>query len=422
MQNKRKRLLLVAFHYPPVQGSTGVIRSLAFSRYLRDFGWDVQVLTAATFAYEKIRSENLKSIPDHVKVARAWALDSQKHLSIGGKYSTRLASPDRWQSWICCGFVRAAMLMLTDRPDAVMSTYPIASAHCLGLLIHRAFGIPWLADFRDPMAQDGYPADPRLHKAYRTIESATFKYAQRVTVTTKGAAELYASRYPNYPKESLLTIANGYDDNLLLKAPVADHHSTTHRSKLTEKLVFLHSGLLYPSERDPTAFFEAVSKLKREKRIHPARIEFRFRAAGHEEKYRPLVESYDISDCISFLAPISYDEAIEEMLTVDAFLLFQASNCNQQIPAKIYEYLALRKPIFALTDPVGDTGQLLASLGVKDIIPLDSVSAIATALPEFMASVATNSAYIPSREQCSQFSRKSQTALLAATLDAMATS
>lgn len=420
MQNKRKRLLLVAFHYPPVQGSTGVIRSLAFSRYLKDFGWDVRVLTAAPFAYEKVRSENLKSIPEYVKVTRTWALDSQRHLSIGGKYSTMLAIPDRWQSWILSGLFRASILMLTDRPNAVMSTYPIASAHCLGLLIHRIFGIPWLADFRDPMAQEGYPADPRMRKAYQTIESAVFRHAQRITVTTNGAAQLYANRYPAYPQSSLLTIANGYDENLLLKE--ADQHNGNREPRLTQKLVFLHSGLLYPSERDPTAFFKAVSTLKKDKKIDPSWIEFRFRAAGHEEKYRPQLAHYDIADCISFLPPISYEEAIQEMLTVDAFLLFQASNCNQQIPAKIYEYLALRKPIFALTDLAGDTGQLLASLGVTNIIPLDSVNAIVTALPEFIASVRTDTAYVPSPDQCSRFSRKAQTALLAASLNEMITS
>jgi len=41
----RKRLLLIAFHFPPLQGSTGVHRSLAFARYLGQHGWEVTVLT-----------------------------------------------------------------------------------------------------------------------------------------------------------------------------------------------------------------------------------------------------------------------------------------------------------------------------------------------------------------------------------------
>jgi len=38
-------------------------------------------------------------------------------------------------------------------------------------------------------------------------------------------------------------------------------------------------------------------------------------------------------------------------MAADALLVMQASNCNAQIPAKIYEYLRAGKPILALTDP-----------------------------------------------------------------------
>jgi hypothetical protein len=66
----RRRLLLVAFHYPPIQGSSGVHRSLAFSRYLPEFGWDVSVLTVATRAHEQCLADNLRLIPPHVRPVR----------------------------------------------------------------------------------------------------------------------------------------------------------------------------------------------------------------------------------------------------------------------------------------------------------------------------------------------------------------
>jgi len=54
----RKRLLLIAFHFPPLQGSTGVHRALAFSRYLGRHGWDVTVLTATPGAYPRQSLDN----------------------------------------------------------------------------------------------------------------------------------------------------------------------------------------------------------------------------------------------------------------------------------------------------------------------------------------------------------------------------
>ncbi|MFU8858771.1 MAG: hypothetical protein ACNA8S_17435, partial [Deferrisomatales bacterium] len=62
---------MVAFHFPPIQGSSGVHRTLAFAKYLKEFGWGATVLTAHPRAYLSVREENLRMIPDHVRVVRA---------------------------------------------------------------------------------------------------------------------------------------------------------------------------------------------------------------------------------------------------------------------------------------------------------------------------------------------------------------
>lgn len=46
-----KRLLMIAYHFPPIHGSSGVQRTLRFARYLPEFGWEPIVLTAHTRAY-----------------------------------------------------------------------------------------------------------------------------------------------------------------------------------------------------------------------------------------------------------------------------------------------------------------------------------------------------------------------------------
>ena len=45
--NMRKRALLIAFHFPPQAGSSGIQRSLSFSRHLPANGWEPMVLTGA---------------------------------------------------------------------------------------------------------------------------------------------------------------------------------------------------------------------------------------------------------------------------------------------------------------------------------------------------------------------------------------
>jgi glycosyltransferase involved in cell wall biosynthesis len=408
-----KRLLLVAYHFPPVQGSTGVTRTLAFARYLREFDWDVTVLTVHPRAYTSERPENLALIPDYVQVERAWALDARRHIALRGRYPLALAIPDRWQSWIAGGLWRARRIVRRWHPHAVLSTYPIASAHCIGYGVHRMFGLPWIADFRDPMAQDGYPPQPLIHRAFQAIEHRVFKRAARVVVTTPGAEQLYAARFPSYPRPAINVISNGFDPGMFPDGPTTARADRGAR----QPLQVLHSGLLYTDERNPEALFAALAALRGEGHLADGEVEFRFRASGNDEHYARLIGSLGLDRCVQFLPPIPYRDALQEMRGADALLLMQASNCNQQIPAKLYEYLYAQRPILALADPVGDTAALLRDLGAPRIAPLDDRDAIRALLRPFLADLREGRADVVPRARIMPFSRRELTRSLASLLD-----
>ena len=82
MQN-RKRILIVAFHFPPVRVSSGIQRTLKFCTYLREYGWDPLVLTISPSAYDVTNPDQLKEIPNDVVVERAFGLDTSRHLADG---------------------------------------------------------------------------------------------------------------------------------------------------------------------------------------------------------------------------------------------------------------------------------------------------------------------------------------------------
>jgi hypothetical protein len=178
-----------------------------------------------------------------------------------------------------------------------------------------------------------------------------------------------------------------------------------------------HSGLLYSDERNPEALFAALAELRTEGNLVDGEVEFRFRASGNEEQYAPVVRSLGLTACVQLLPPIPYREALEEMQAVDALLLMQASNCNQQIPAKLYEYLYAQRPILALTDPAGDTAALLRQLGAGNVAPLDDKQAIKALLRGFLRELRQDGAFVVPRARVQQFSRRDLTRSLAALLD-----
>ncbi len=410
----RNRLILVAYHFPPVQGSTGISRTLAFSRYLHGHGWDVCVLTIDPRAYEDTSTENDQLVADHVRVERAWGLDTRRSLSFRGKYPMLLAVPDRWQSWIWGAYRRGIAIAREWRPDAIMSTYPIASAHVIGRLLSRRTGLPWLAEFRDPMLQPNYPNDAMERWAYNKIEQSTFRHAQRVVVTTDGCRELYRQRFPDYPAEHLLTVSNGYDASLFERAGRSPGLASDNDSN---RVVLLHSGLLYPRERNPDAFFAAVRNLA-DRRLLDG-VEFRFRASGNEEDYAARIAGHGIGDYVKLEPRIPYVEAVAEMDAADGLMLFQAASCNQQIPAKAYEYLYCRKPILGLTDPAGDTGRLLQSTGVHSVAKLEDADQIEKVIAGFVEDIRNRRAYVVPMDIVSRYSRESLTGDLAAILNGL---
>jgi glycosyltransferase involved in cell wall biosynthesis len=413
-----KRLLMIAFHFPPLAGSSGIQRTLCFARHLPRFDWEPLILTAHTRAFERLSDDQLGDVPSDVIVERAFALDAARHLAILGRYPAFAARPDRWITWWLGAVLQGLAMIRKYRPDALWSTYPIATAHKIGHTLHRLSGLPWIADFRDPMAQDGYPADPKTWQSFKEIEERALRSASFSVFVTPGAARTYRERYPDVPGSRLAVIENGYDEEGFARL---DGPSQDKGPLPTETLTLLHSGIVYPSERDPTQLFRALRLMLDEGRLKPGELRLRLRAPAHETLLAKLIDNYRVADIVELAPPIPYRQALQEMMRADGLLVLQASNCNDQIPAKVYEYFRCRRPIIALTDSAGDTASLLRKAGIHNIARLDSAEKIAFELRRFLDQVRRGEAAMPDDAFVMGASRLIRTRELAGLLDRLAT-
>lgn len=411
-----QRILMIAYHYPPVRVSSGIQRTLKFSTYLRHHGWDPLILTVSPRAYEKVSDDQMKEIPAELPVGRAFCLDTARHLALGGRYFHWMALPDRWVSWIPAGVLQGLRMIRRHRPSAIFSTYPIASAHLIGLILARLTGLPWIADFRDSMTEPGYPADPLTWQVHRKLEQEAVRWCSRAIFTTQGTLKMYAERYPEIPQSRWAVIENGFDEENF-KSAESDLQRTPRDS--SHPVTLIHSGLLYPQERDPRPFFAALKKLLDEGEIGPGNLKIILRATGADALYKPMLEEYGLSGIVDLAPTVAYREALREMMTVDGLLLFQAAMCNHQVPAKIYEYFRAGRPIFAMTDPAGDTADTLRQAGVDSIAEITDVEDIARRLRRFLGEIRDGRASGVAPATASLHSRSSRTHELAAMLNAL---
>ncbi|MEP7246630.1 MAG: glycosyltransferase [Gammaproteobacteria bacterium] len=412
-----RTVLLIAYHFPPLRGSSGLQRTLRFAQHLPKFGWRPIVLSIDPRAYEESAQIAGNEVPADLTVHRAFGFNTATQLSLFGRYPKVLALPDRWSTWRLWAVPKALRIIRSEGVSAIWSTFPVATAHRIGLDIAERTGLPWIAEFRDPMWQHDWPPEPTANRVWKALETRIFERADWTVFTAPSAIDLYRERFPHLPAERRVLIENGFDEETFRRAAQSAPAEVLAPPTAPRPVTLLHSGIIYRSERDPTQFFAAVSALKGRGRIDAQRLQIILRASGDESDYSRELQRLGIADIVKLESGIDYMSALREMLSVDGLLLLQASNCNAQVPAKLYEYLRAQRPILALTDPAGDTARTLESAGAGLIARLDNQAEIEAALSRFLDQIAAGDARCPSPQTIARYTREAKSCELAKLLD-----
>ncbi len=409
-----KNVLIVAFHFPPMAGSSGLLRSLKFAKYLPQHGWQPTILTAHPRVYDRLDESGLRELPGDVRVIQAFALDAQKHLSIQSRYPRLVATPDRWVSW-GLGAIPAGLAAINKHDvDVIFSTYPIATAVLVGLALKRLSRKPWVADFRDPMTEEDYPSDPTVRKAYSWIEGQAVRHASRLVYTTDSTRKDQQRMHPSIDSDRSLVISNGYDE--------ADFEGieTGAQRQPGAPIRLVHGGVIYPNDRDPRPLFRALRAMRDRSAIGDPGLRIELRGSGLDESIQSMVKELGIDDIVHFLPPIPYRESLADAAAADALIVMQGESCDKQIPAKVYEYLRLRRPIFALTSHTGETAALLQHTGGATIARLDDEQDIAAKLEQFLTGLREDGLPAADSDRVAEYARSSQAARLAGCLNEVA--
>ncbi len=379
-----KNILMVAWHFPPCGEVSGTLRTLSMARGLRDAGWEPLILAPSTIAYPRRDASLLSDDEFAGRVFRSFALDAKRHLGLFGRYPARFARPDRWASWRIGAVPRGRRLIEKFRPRAVWSTFPIATAHWIAAELQARSGLPWIADFRDPMAYAEMPNTARDCNWQMALEARVIRQASACVFVTEGAREAYQRHYAEHRVRFEL-IPNGYDENILAARRA---HELARVQPPGGPLRLLHSGALYPEGRSPEPLFRVLSRLRAAGGAPPEGLRVTLRGvAGTPEQgaYLELRSRYGLGDWVDFAPVLPRAEALREQLEADGLLLLQGTRFNAQIPAKAYEYLGLGKPVFALVDPDGESARLLQTEAIATVADAGDTTSAAAQLQSFLS-------------------------------------
>ena len=350
-----KNILLISYYFPPL-GMGGVGRSYALYKYLPEFGYNVTVLTVRNILYPE-HDFSLLDSEDEKSIIRSGSMDPSRILYRAGKRKGVSAGsgrskaaffyyPDSKRGWVPFALHKAKEIVKDRRIDVVITTSPPPSAHLVGIKLKAAFGIPWVADFRDlwfslPI-ESVYPTRFQIKYA-RNLKERIVHSADSIVAVNNSIRD-YLGRGE--------VIMNGAD---------ADIAGEWKRGAAGDKDRFVIGILGTINELCPVEpLLEAVAGILPENPDLSRRL--RIVHVGHCDLKvsSNLVSKYSLSDIVTLRGYLPKKEAISSLASVDLLYLSVNRFDNHDIlPGRIFDYLVSGKPILGVVPTNSDAAALL---------------------------------------------------------------
>ena len=412
---RRFRWLCIAYAFPPINRS-GTHRTLGFVQHLDRLGADATVLTVEP-GQEPTDHVLLGKVPASTQVIRTqWAnlhaqvktiVDGRGSVDVCGRQTPRrsidrqklnsdnhsrnhhprslrewvshaLLTPDSRIGWIPPAVRAGLRAVRRHRPDVIYSTSPYMSAHLIGLILARWTHKPWVADFRDPWSGNPFRdlGFETLKRWDAWLESLVLREASQVVCTTPTLMNDLCRRHPGIA-DKCVTILNGFDRECFKDIQ-------PNRSAGADEFVLIHCGQFY-GPRSPKVWFEALKRA----RVRSPRAADRIRIVlVGPDRYdgTPLTQiasDIGVADRVDVLGNKGHAESLSLLAGGDALMLAGSDGPRNdlQVPNKLYEYLAIRKPILAAVAQDNPTVGILQEARAEAIIcPPGDVEALAQAM------------------------------------------
>ena len=282
----------------------------------------------------------------------------------------RLSMPDAHRGWALAAARELLAHQYVQRSDVLVTFGMPMSDHLAGLQLIRALGLPWIAHFSDPWADNPYR--PKWAGwSDRRLEKSVVAAADRLIFTSPQIRQLVMAKYPA---------------DWLAKAHVLPHaFDGSRQTQQTRDGPFLlrHLGNFY-NQRSPAPLIGALrilshrhSDLKRELQVDLVGTMGAATGAGFDLSGLP-------EGLLKVLPAVDYQVSLDMMAASDLLVVIDAAaKTNVFLPSKLVDYVGAGRPIFAISPP-GASADLVGALGGQSAAPNDP-AAIADGLAGFIA-------------------------------------
>lgn len=344
--------IVFAYYFPP-ENAIGALRPFRFYKYLSRLGYRVHVITAANVS--ELPGVDAQQVADPFVVRARQGMGWQIERAI-----RKFLLPGVVGSQWAVHAYRAALRLIKANPQyrvTVFSTFPPAGTHFAAYWLSRRRNIPWIADFRDPLADNPVynHISPYTKDLYRKLDRVFVRSADFTIANTDGAQQVLKQRHRDQA-DRIALIWNGFDPE--------DRLSPLPFGSPTRKIV-AHVGELYGGRTASPLLFSLRRLIDRG--LLPA-DQFQVQFTGEavegsipDEEFitRATEEGWVKLDN----GRVPQKQAHKIIQTAHALLLIQQQSVVQ-VPGKLYEYLQIGRPILAFVSENSPVERILEKSGV----------------------------------------------------------
>ena len=422
-----RKVLVISYYWPP-SGGSGVQRWLKFAKYLPKFGWKPIIYTPLNPDFS-IKDESLLSeLPKEITVLktkiwepyslyRVLTGNKNKQANFGtsnvaneGSLKSKLVSwirgnmfiPDPRVHWVNPSKKYLLNYLQSNPVDVIITTGPPHSMHLIGLALKKENPkLKWIADMRDPWSKfdllTQFNLSNRALEKINQMEREVLRLADKVVMVSPSMYE----EFNPIDQDKLEIINNGYD--------AEDFLESVSRSK-EKKFKLFHAGLLN-GIRNPEALWSALRELSSE--IENFESEFSLELIGTVDItiLKMIKADPHLNKLISYQGYVSHDELLDKYKEADGLLLVinKSRNAKAQIVGKVYEYLALRKPIIGLGPLNSDTAHILESTRTGSMFEISNKEGIKKGLVEMISNKKSNESMDVNKVEIEKYTRENLT-------------
>ncbi|MFN3412327.1 MAG: glycosyltransferase, partial [Exilispira sp.] len=206
----------------------------------------------------------------------------------------------------------------------------------------------------------------------------------------------YIRLYP-FLMGKIKVIYNGFDED--------DFKNYKKEYVKSDYLNIAYLGTIYNSKRNPENFFKAISILNEDPE-YKNKIKLAF--IGHDSYIlKKFIKKYHLNTFVKIIKRIPHQDLFNKLNGYDCFLLIIGK--VNIISGKIFEYLRLQKPIFALGKKEFEVAQIIKKTDSGVIVDISDINEIVSTLKQFIEMKKKNSfnnkfSFI--KEEIDKFDRK----------------